>query len=69
MEYYQIIANRIASLCKERNFSINMLAKMSNMRQSTIDDWNNIEKALVEADSVFPNYFAWNSGEISCGEF
>ena len=38
MEYYQIIANRIASLCKERNFSINMLAKMSNMRQSTIDN-------------------------------
>lgn len=41
----------------------------ATMRQSTIDDWNNIEKALVEADSVFPNYFAWNSGEISCGEF
>ena len=38
MEYYQIIANRIADLCKERNFSINMLAKMSNMRQSTIDN-------------------------------
>lgn len=38
MEYYQIIANRIASLCKERNFSINMLAKMSNMRQLTIDN-------------------------------
>lgn len=38
MEYYQIIARRIADLCKERNFSINMLAKMSNMRQSTIDN-------------------------------
>ena len=38
MEYYQIIAKRIAKLCKERNFSINMLAKMSNMRQSTIDN-------------------------------
>ena len=38
MVYYQIIANRIASLCKERNFSINTLAKMSNMRQSTIDN-------------------------------
>ena len=33
MEYYQII-----NLCKERNFSINKLAKMSNMRQSTIDN-------------------------------
>lgn len=38
MEYYQIIANRIAALCKERNFSINRLAKMSNMKQSTIDN-------------------------------
>ncbi|MBD5147643.1 MAG: helix-turn-helix transcriptional regulator [Oscillibacter sp.] len=38
MEYYQIIANRIARLCKERSLSINMLAKMSNMRQSTIDN-------------------------------
>ena len=38
MEYYQIIANRIAHLCKERNYSINMLAKMSDMGQSTIDN-------------------------------
>lgn len=38
MEYYQIIANRIIRLCKERNYSINMLAKMSNMNQSTIDN-------------------------------
>lgn len=38
MEYYQIIAKRIGDLCKERKFSINMLAKMSNMRQSTIDN-------------------------------
>ena len=38
MEYYQIIANRIANLCKERNFSINKLAKMSDVRQSTVDN-------------------------------
>lgn len=38
MEYYQIIANRIMALCKERNFSINRLAKMSNMKQSTVDN-------------------------------
>lgn len=38
MEYYQIIANRIVALCRERNFSINRLAKMSNMKQSTIDN-------------------------------
>jgi len=38
MEYYQIIAKRIMDLCKERKFSINKLAKMSNMKQSTIDN-------------------------------
>ncbi len=38
MEYYQIIANRIANLCRERGFSINKLATMSNLNQSTIDN-------------------------------
>ena len=38
MEYYQIIANRITSLCKDRGFSINRLAVMSNINQSTIDN-------------------------------
>lgn len=38
MEYYQIIADRIAGLCKERGFSINKLAGMSNLKQSTLDN-------------------------------
>ena len=38
MEYYQIIANRIAALCKERGLSVNKLATMSDVRQSTIDN-------------------------------
>jgi len=38
MEYYQIIANRISSLCRMRGFSINKLAKMSDLNQSTIDN-------------------------------
>ena len=38
MEYYQIIANRIAALCKERGLSINKLSTMSDVRQSTIDN-------------------------------
>lgn len=38
------------------------------MQKSTIDDWNNIEKALVETDEYFPNYFSWTSGELSSGE-
>lgn len=38
MEYYQIVAGRIAALCKERGLSINRLATMSNVKQSTIDN-------------------------------
>ncbi len=38
MEYYQIIANRISNLCRARGFSINKLATMSNLNQSTIDN-------------------------------
>ena len=38
MEYYQIIASRISALCKERGLSINRLATMSNVKQSTIDN-------------------------------
>ncbi len=36
MEYYQIIANRIASLCKKREYSIARLAAMSHLKQSTV---------------------------------
>lgn len=38
MEYYQIIANRISALCMERGYSINHLAAMSNLKQSTVDN-------------------------------
>lgn len=38
------------------------------MRYSSINDWNDIEKALVETDSYFPGYVCFSSGEVSCGE-
>ena len=38
MNYGEIYANRIRSLCKKRGISINKLAKMSNVRQSSIDN-------------------------------
>ena len=37
-EYAQIIVNRIVSLCKARGISINKLAEMSGVSQSTIDN-------------------------------
>ena len=38
MNYGEIYANRIRSLCKKRGISINKLSKMSNVRQSSIDN-------------------------------
>ena len=38
MSYWEIIVLRIRSLCKERGISINKLANMSNVKQSTLDN-------------------------------
>lgn len=37
------------------------------MDDLSLEGANNIERALVEADAVFPHYSAWTAGEISCG--
>ena len=38
MEYSELYAMRIRQLCKQRGLSINTLADMSNVRQSSIDN-------------------------------
>ncbi len=38
MEYVTIYIERIRKLCKERHISINKLAAMSDVRQSTLDN-------------------------------
>lgn len=38
MEYSNLYVERIKSLCKQRNISINKLATMSGVKQSTIDN-------------------------------
>ncbi len=37
MEYSKLIIKRIRSLCEKRNLSINKLAEMSAVKQSTLD--------------------------------
>lgn len=37
MEYYQIVADRIKKLCSQRNISVSQLAKMSNLKQQTLN--------------------------------
>ena len=38
MTYSEIIAKRILCLCKERKITINKLATLSGMKQSTLDN-------------------------------
>lgn len=38
MEYYELYVQRIRGLCKQRGISINKLASMSNVKQSTLDN-------------------------------
>lgn len=45
------------------------IAIPETLRSLTQDGANRLEQVLVETDAVFPNYAAWSSGEITCGEF
>ena len=38
MEYYEIFALRIRQLCREKGITINRLATLSDLKQSTIDN-------------------------------
>ena len=45
MEYSDVYVKRIRTLCQQRGFSINKLATMSNVKQSTLD---NIVRGLTK---------------------
>ena len=45
MEYSELFVNRIRQLCQERGISINRLAVMSDVKQSTLD---NIMRGLTK---------------------
>ena len=49
MNYSDIYVNRILKLCKQRGLSINKLATISNVKQSTLD---NIVRGLTKNPRV-----------------
>lgn len=49
VEYWEIYINRIKKLCKERRITINKLATMSDVKQSTLD---NIMRGLTKNPRV-----------------
>ena len=49
MDYSELYVRRIRSLCKERGITINKLATMSDVKQSTLD---NIVRGLTKNPRV-----------------
>lgn len=49
MEYSELYVRRILSLCKQRGYSINKLATLSDVKQSTLD---NIMRGLTKNPRV-----------------
>lgn len=49
MEYSQIYAKRIRKLCKTRGITINKLATMSDVKQSTLD---NVVRGVTKSPGV-----------------
>lgn len=66
MEYWEIISRRIYELCKERGYSINMLAKLSGVKQSTID---NIVRGVTKNPGVQSLHKIANTFNMTLAEF
>ena len=49
MEYSDLYVKRILELCNKKNYSVNKLAKISNVRQSTLD---NIVRGITKNPGV-----------------
>lgn len=49
MDYSELFVQRIKALCRERGYSINKLATLSNVKQSTLD---NIMRGLTKNPRV-----------------
>lgn len=49
MKYSDILVKRILTLCEERGYSINHLAKISDVKQSTLD---NIVRGITKNPGV-----------------
>ena len=49
MEYSNLYVNRILQLCKKKGYTVNRLATISNMKQSTLD---NIVRGITKNPGV-----------------
>lgn len=66
MEYIEIFATRIRSLCKKRNITVNKLASISGLRQSTI---NNIMRGVARSPRADTLHKIANALNMTLAEF
>lgn len=66
MEYSELYIKRIRQLCKQRGISINKLATMSGLRQSTLD---NIMRGLSKHPRVKTVHKIANAFSMTLAEF
>ncbi|MDE6442753.1 MAG: helix-turn-helix domain-containing protein [Clostridia bacterium] len=66
MKYIEIFAARIRSLCRKRNLTINKLATISGLRQSTI---NNIMRGVAGSPRADTLHKIANALNMTLAEF
>lgn len=66
MEYSNLIVTRIEELCKKRNYSINKLANLSNVKQSTLD---NIMRGITKNPGIKSLHKIANTFNMTLAEF
>ena len=66
MDYSELYVTRIRALCKERGISINRLANMSNVNQSTLD---NIMRGITKNPRVMTLHKVANTFGMTLAEF
>lgn len=66
MKYSDLYVNRIRSLCNQRGISINRLATMSGVKQSTLD---NIVRGLTTNPKIKTLHMIANAFNMTLSEF
>ena len=66
MQYSQIIVDRIKILCEPKRYSVNKLATLSNVKQSTLD---NIMRGLTKNPGVVSLHKIANALNMTLAEF
>ena len=66
MEYAEIIVKHISQLCQKKGYSVNKLASLSGVKQSTLD---NIMRGLTKNPGIITLHKIANAFNMTLAEF